>query len=122
VPAPVATRLLARYRRRARKRPLGYPPPNIAVNATASRELWAGRETDDLLVAASKIRCPVLMLVGADDPRPCAASDSLFKALPNADRTVLEGAGHAPWAEQPAATRQAILDLLSPPTGSPHRE
>lgn len=93
-------------------------PPSITVNSAANRELWADRETEDLLKAAAKVRCPVRMLFGADDPRPWSASDSLLGALPNADRIVLSGAGHAPWAEQPAATRRAILDALSAHAGA----
>jgi hypothetical protein len=54
------------------------------------------------------------MLFGADDPRPWTASDSLLEALPNASRIVLDSAGHAPWAERPADTRQVILGALRP--------
>lgn len=89
-------------------------PPGIAVNAAANREIWADRGTEDLLEVAAKVSCPVRMLFGADDPRPWSASDSLLGVLPNADRIVLEHAGHAPWAEQPEAARQAILDALRP--------
>lgn len=89
-------------------------PADATVNVAANRELWADRETDDLLAAAARVRCPVLMLFGADDPRPWSASDSLLAALPNATRIVLDGAGHAPWAEQPNATQQALLEALLP--------
>ena len=89
-------------------------PPSIIVNSAANRELWADRETEDLLEVADNVSCPVRMLFGADDPRPWTASDLLLGALPNADRTVLAGAGHAPWAEQPGATRRTLLDALSP--------
>jgi len=54
----------------------------------------------------------VTMLSGADDPRPWTATDSLLEALPNASRIVLDSAGHAPWAERPADTRQVILGAL----------
>lgn len=85
-------------------------PPNVVVNTTANHELWSDRETEDLLTVAATVRCPFLMLFGAEDPRPWSASDALFDALPNAHRLVLQGAGHPPWAEQSAATRHAILD------------
>lgn len=49
-----------------------------------------------------------------DDPRPWTASGSLLAALPNAGRTVLNDAGHAPWAERPAGTRRLIIDALRP--------
>jgi proline iminopeptidase len=89
-------------------------PPGAAVNETANRELWADRATEDLHQTADRVTCPVTMLFGADDPRPWTASDSLLAALPNARRIVLNGAGHAPWAERPADTRQLIVDALRP--------
>ncbi len=87
-------------------------PPGIAVNAIANRELSADRETEDLLKIAPQVTCPVRMLFGADDPRPWSATDSLLAVLPNADRLILEHAGHTPWAEQPDDVRQAILETL----------
>ena len=89
-------------------------PPGTAVNVAANRELWADRGTEDLLQIAAKVSCPVRMLFGADDPRPWSASDSLLGVLPDADRIVLEHTGHAPWAEQPGAAREAVLDALRP--------
>lgn len=89
-------------------------PPGAVVNAAANRELWGDRETEDLRRAAARVTCPVTMIFGADDPRPWAASDSLLAALPRASRTVLSGAGHAPWAERPADTRRLVADALRP--------
>jgi proline iminopeptidase len=89
-------------------------PPGAAVNVAANSELWADRETEDLRRAAARVTCPVTMLFGADDPRPWTASDSLLAALPNASRIVFERAGHAPWAERPADTRQVIVDAIRP--------
>ena len=62
-------------------------PPGAVINTTANRELWHDRETEDLRQAA---------------------------ALPDASRTVLGDAGHAPWAERPADTRSLIIDALRP--------
>jgi proline iminopeptidase len=89
-------------------------PPGAAVNHKANRELWHDRGAEDILQAAARITCPVTMIFGADDPRPWTASDSLLAALPNASRTVLDNAGHAPWAEQPAGTRRLLIDALRP--------
>jgi proline iminopeptidase len=89
-------------------------PPGAAVNEAANRELWNDRGTEDLLLAAARITCPVTMIFGDDDPRPWTASDSLLAALPNASRVVLEDAGHSPWAERPADTRDLIIDALLP--------
>ena len=87
-------------------------PPGTTVNVDANRELWADRDTEDLLTLAASVDCPVTMIFGADDPRPWSAADPLFAALPRARRLVLDDAGHAPWVEQPAAVRTALLDLF----------
>lgn len=89
-------------------------PPGAAVNTAANRELWGDRETEDLRQAAARVTCPVTMISGSDDPRPWTATDSLLAALPDASRTVLSDAGHAPWAERPAATRSLITRALRP--------
>lgn len=39
---------------------------------------------------------------------------SLLAALPDASRTVLSDAGHAPWAERPADTRSLLIGALRP--------
>jgi len=96
-------------------------PPGAAINRAANRELWNDRATEDLHLAAARVTCPVTMLFGADDPCPWAASDSLLAALPDASRTVLDHAGHAPWAERPADTRRVLIDALRSPA-SPSRE
>lgn len=87
-------------------------PPGATINMAANRGLWTDRETEDLCQAADRITCPVTLLLGADDPRPWTATESLLAALPNASRIVFERAGHAPWVERPADTRQAIIDAL----------
>lgn len=94
-------------------------PPGAVINTAANRELWGDRGTEDLLQAAARVTCPVTMIFGHDDPRPWAAADSLLAALPDASRTVLSGAGHAPWAERPADTRGLIAVALrpAPPAG-----
>jgi proline iminopeptidase len=94
-------------------------PPGAAVNMAANRQLWRDRGTDDLLRAAARVTCPVTMLFGADDPRPWTASDALLAALPDASRIVFDRAGHAPWAERPADTRQVIIDALRPRDARP---
>jgi proline iminopeptidase len=105
-PGPdAATRALALWETR---------PPGAVINAAANRELWRDRAAEDLHLAAARITCPVTMLFGADDPRPWTAADSLFEALPNATRIILDSAGHAPWAERPADTRRVILGALRP--------
>jgi proline iminopeptidase len=94
----------------------------------------------DVLDACRALDVPVRVVHGVRDPRPVWAVESLVAALPRAELTVLEGVGHLPWLEDPAAfgrvARRFVLDaagrveLASPdaprprgrddPTGSRH--
>lgn len=87
-------------------------PPGAAVNTAANRQLWGDRATEDLLAAATRVTCPVRMIFGADDPRPWSASEELLAVLPDASRTVFDGAGHAPWVERPEDVRHALAEAL----------
>jgi proline iminopeptidase len=87
-------------------------PPGAVINTAANRELWHDRHTEDLLEAAARVTCRVTMISGDDDPRPWTATDSLLEALPDANRAVVAGAGHAPWAERPDDTRRLIAGAL----------
>jgi proline iminopeptidase len=87
-------------------------PPGASVNVAANRQLWQDRATEDLRRAAGRVTCPVTIICGADDPRPWSATDSLLASLPDGSRTVLSGAGHAPWAERPDDTRRLIAGAL----------
>ncbi|MEO7892653.1 MAG: alpha/beta hydrolase [Aeromicrobium sp.] len=91
-------------------------PPGTHTNLAANRELGAERLTDDLLRTASRVTSPVTMILGADDPRPWHASTSLFGALSDVRRHVIEGAGHSPWSEQPDQTERLITEGLLPNT------
>lgn len=63
-----------------------------------------------LLGRLEEVRCPVRMLHGgADRLIPVAAAETLAAALPDADLTVWEEAGHAPHLTQPDRFR-AWLD------------
>lgn len=87
-------------------------PAGALINRRANRELWADRASQDLLALVRNLPVPVLVMAGEDDPRPWSATDDLVAALPRARRVVLERAGHAPWAEQPAQVQQLVLQAL----------
>jgi proline iminopeptidase len=89
-------------------------PPGAMVNIAANAELWADRSSEDLLAVAASIDQPVTLLFGADDPRPWSATTTLVEALPQPRRFLLQHAGHAPWIEQPEATRRILLQTLLP--------
>lgn len=88
---------------------------DLRVNVRCNRELAAGRSCDEAELAR---RCahfgkPVLVVHGAADPRPVWATDTLVAALPDVRRVIIDGAGHLPWAEQPAAVAGAIRDFIA---------
>ncbi len=69
---------------------------------------------DDDLGALAAIAAPALIAVGEHDMRDFhAAADAFARALPNASRTVISGAGHLAPLEQPDAFRDLLLDFLS---------
>lgn len=89
-------------------------PPDARVNELANRELWQERTARDLLADADRVACHVEMIFGADDPRPWTAAEPLRSRFRDGSLTVLDGAGHAPWVERPAQTRELILRGLEP--------
>ena len=86
-------------------------PPGAVINAAVHR-LWAQRATHPLLPAAAGLKTLVTMVHGELDPRPWWASDELLDALPHAARTVVAGAGHAPWVERPDEVQRLVLAAL----------
>ncbi|MGQ4486608.1 alpha/beta hydrolase [Streptomyces sp. 372A] len=64
----------------------------------------------DTLAAA---RCPVLVVVGADDVyTPVADAEAIARLAPHSVLRVIEGAGHLPGAEQPERFNRELLDFL----------
>ena len=61
---------------------------------------------------AERVTAPVLMLFGADDPRPWRSADPVHDALSDVRHLVLAGAGHAPWVERPEAAVEALVGTL----------
>ena len=89
--------------------------PFLGMNWECSRALNADRRRSSggLLGACRALEVPVLLVDGANDLRPRWAVDSLEQALPAARRVVLDGAGHLPWVEAPAAFRAAVAGFLT---------
>jgi len=86
----------------------------LHVNLRCNQELAADRSRDEPQLArqCAQLDLPVLILHGADDPRPVWATNPLLEALPNARRIVIEHAGHLPWVEQPSATANEIRSFV----------
>jgi proline iminopeptidase len=69
----------------------------------------------DVAAQCRALSIPTLIFDGACDVRPRWAVDSLHRALPHARRTILAGAGHLPWVEDPDGFRDAITGFLAQP-------
>jgi pimeloyl-[acyl-carrier protein] methyl ester esterase len=67
----------------------------------------------DLRAAAPRIGCPVLLLHGENDRVvPAEASAALAACLPRAQRTVVAGAGHAPFIAREALIANHVRKFL----------
>lgn len=80
---------------------------NRAVNAEVKKEL------NDLSMRCRTLDIPVLIVDGAEDIRPRWAVDSLYQALPGAERVSFAGAGHLPWVESRDDFGRAVTTFLA---------
>ncbi|MCX4551781.1 alpha/beta hydrolase [Streptomyces sp. NBC_01387] len=113
-------------RDRARELAETMATPWYGVNETANdtinaenRQSWG---TPALRVRCAELDVPVLIVDGDRDIRPRSAVDSLERALPRVERVTLRGAGHLPWAEEPAGFGFAVTAFLrrhGPATAGP---
>jgi proline iminopeptidase len=71
---------------------------NKALNDEEKRSVEA-----ELLASCRALHAPVRLVHGARDPRPVWAVRPLVEALPRAELVILDGVGHLPWLEEPAA-------------------
>lgn len=78
-----------------------------ALRRSADERLAAGLADD-----VRRLRVPVLVLHGEDDPLPVECASDLADRLPQAQLTILAGVGHIPWLEDEAAVRAALRDFL----------
>lgn len=58
------------------------------------------------------VQVPALVIAGAADPMPLASTAAYANALPNGQLRVIEGAGHFPWLEAPAAFFSTVNTFL----------
>lgn len=67
----------------------------------------------DLTGATARLRLPTLAVVGAEDgATPPALVEATARSIPGARFSVIDGAGHLPCIEQPAALAALIADFL----------
>lgn len=68
----------------------------------------------DVQAALPKVKCPVLLLFGAEEKvAPLGAQIALKRALPHAQVRAIPAAGHLPFLEQPAAFTAALMEFLA---------
>ena len=70
----------------------------------------------NLLPGLARVRCPVLVLAGAEDPvTPIDDAELIHAALPAPWRQIerFPGVGHGPWRDDPAATERVLRRWLA---------
>ena len=73
----------------------------------------AALSRDDLRPLLPEIRCPVLVLAGAEDEiASVGASDALVHGLPSSRRVIVREAGHSLHLEQPLQVANLVSELL----------
>jgi 2-succinyl-6-hydroxy-2,4-cyclohexadiene-1-carboxylate synthase len=80
--------------------------------ASALRHLGAGA-MPQLWADLPRLRVPVVLLAGKDDPKFTAIAERMHALLPVSTLHVLERCGHAPHLEQPAAFGAALRGDLA---------
>jgi proline iminopeptidase len=81
---------------------------NKALNDEEKRTVEAS-----LLASCRTLDVPVRVVHGSRDPRPLWAVEPMVDALPRAELEVLDGVGHLPWLEDPAAFARVARDFVA---------
>ncbi len=79
--------------------------------ANSLRGMGTGAQ-EPLQSRLAAIEVPSLLLTGALDEKFSAIAEQMATAMPNAERCVVPGAGHAVHLEDPGAFETAVLDFL----------
>jgi pimeloyl-ACP methyl ester carboxylesterase len=85
-----------------------------AAHPTGAAAALRGRaERPDYTPTLSRIAVPTLVVVGSDDEfTPVSDARFMHERIPDATLVVVDGAGHLPNLERPAAFNAALADLL----------
>ncbi len=84
------------------------------VTGRVQQSVWESLDEFDLLAPGQldSVKVPTLVVHGRQDPIPLASSEAAANAL-DAQFVVIDGAGHVPYVEQPAALFSAIRSFLA---------
>jgi pimeloyl-ACP methyl ester carboxylesterase len=67
----------------------------------------------DVTPLLGEVRCPTLILLGAQEQvAPLAAAQGLKAGIPHAEVCVIPNAGHLPFMEQPGAFNAAVYEFV----------
>lgn len=90
---------------------------NQPAGIAAAQRAMADREDSTGLLA--EIKCPTLVIVGAEDTlSPVSEAEQMRARIPGATLRVIEGAGHMTNMEQPAEFNEAVIEFLNPIAGT----
>lgn len=81
---------------------------NTTAGLASSLRLAGTGTQEPLWDRLAAITCPVLLVVGADDPKFRTIAEHMDERLANATIAVINGSGHSAHLERPDATVQAI--------------
>ena len=105
------------YQRTLAERP-GYRAFGDAKWAALSRAMWVTmsieiRDQPDQLAELAAVRCPTLVLVGAEDEPFRRVSEQMAATIAGAELAVIPDAGHSPQFENGAAWLTTLRDFLA---------
>lgn len=90
-----------------------YEFPRSEAVARAVQADWMARLDDGIEEPIHGLRCPVLVLHGAEDPDPLGARE-VAELAPLGEWSPIADAGHSPWLEQPEVVRERLRAFLGP--------
>ncbi|MEJ1963795.1 MAG: alpha/beta hydrolase [Gammaproteobacteria bacterium] len=89
---------------------------DLRVNRRVNTELHAdaGRVTlhTSMPMKLRSLKVPTLVIHGSEDPRPAKAAAQVADLLPNAELTLIPGAGHYLWVEAPELLRKTLREYI----------
>lgn len=91
------------------------PPEALRNGAVVSAAVLRPFGDWDWRADFREIHVPVLIIHGEKDPIPAASAAEWKAAFPEAELVIVEGAGHFPHVEQPAAFKAAVKAFLRNP-------
>jgi pimeloyl-ACP methyl ester carboxylesterase len=101
---------------RARAEGIQHSPARLdwlARYAVRRFQEWDHREMSIGPSVLSKLRCPALIVFGAEDQTVTSAeAEQLCAQLPNAKLSIVEDAGHWPMLEQPERLAECVLTFV----------